>query len=161
MESIEVWMWIIAGMIMAGLVFMGGFSLLSKYIYNTEKETTNNNFEALYSSINSVCFGGTYTREFKSYTFPFTVKKIYVEDSAGIEMFGKNLCFEYREESPICMTVKNCNVDMNSVYLEQKSGLFYHVQRSLGKKGAAKIHFNITKTKLGLVNVPWARELTE
>ena len=58
-ESVEVWMWVIAGLIIGTIVFGGSYMLFSHWIENNELKETKVNFELLTQSIVKTCNQGT------------------------------------------------------------------------------------------------------
>jgi hypothetical protein len=160
MESVETWMWLIAGIIIGSLMFVGGYKLLVKYVDNTEKSAVQDSFNMLSSTIASVCTGGSNNREVKSLAFPFSVDKIYVRDEEGLENYGKELCYDFTEKEN-CVSTGACSVTMNTINLQQKTGVFYNIQKFLGRKDVAKIRFTIKKEKAGEITADWKQEVSE
>ena len=160
MESVEVWMWIAAGVVIGGLIFIGSLKLLSNYTQNVEENQLQNNFNLLYSTIISVCTSGLGAREVKSFQFPYIANKIYVKDTEGFEDFGNFLCFDTKERD-YCQTINLCNLTMNTIDIEDETSIFYSVQKFLGKKTVAQVKFNIAKVAFGAVNIDWTREVAK
>ncbi len=160
MESVETWMWIIAGIIIGSLVFVGGYRMLAKYVEHTEKSAIQDSFNGLSTTMKSVCSGGSYNREVKSLTFPFSVSKIYVRDEDGLENYGKELCYDFTEKEN-CVQPSACFVTMNTINLQQKTVVFYNIQKFLGRKDAARIRFTIRKEKAGEITAEWKQEVNE
>ncbi|MFH1591525.1 MAG: hypothetical protein ABIC95_06385 [archaeon] len=158
-ESVEVWMWVIAGMVIGSLIFVGGFKLLTNYVQSAESNQANENVNMLYSMITQVCFGGRGEREIDSLRFPSMIEKIYIEDEEGIENLGKNLCYDPVDDTPNCMDLKACTVMMNSISTKEKRGVFYAVEKFLGKRRPQQFRFRVQKKSVDVVEVNWTREL--
>ncbi|MBN1157268.1 hypothetical protein JXA85_06615 [Candidatus Woesearchaeota archaeon] len=160
MESVETWMWIIAGILIGSLVFVGGYKMLVKYVEHTEISTVQDSFNKMSTMMKSVCSGGSYNREVKSLAFPFSVSKIYVRDEDGLENYGRELCYDFTEKEN-CVVPSTCFVTMNTINLQQKTGIFYNVQKFLGKKDVARIRITVTKEKAGELTAVWTQEVNE
>jgi hypothetical protein len=160
MESVETWMWIIAGIIIGSLVFVGGYKMLVKYVEHTEESTVQDSFNLMSTTMKSVCSGGSNNREVKSLVFPFSVSKIYVRDEDGLENYGKELCYDFTEKEN-CIVPSTCAITMNTINLQQKTGVFYNVQKFLGRKDVAKIRLTVIKEKAGEITADWKQEVNE
>ena len=158
MESVEVWMWAIAGLIIAGIVFIGGFKLIQNYVDNVEESQLSNSFNLLYSSATNVCYGGSNSREVKNLKFPYITKKIYAQDKAGFEEYGTELCY-ITKDAKNCADIELCNLSMSTLNLDEDTGVLYNIQKFLGKKRVAQIKFDIERVSYGEVKIDWEKQV--
>jgi len=158
MESVEIWMWIIAGLLLGGLIFSGAYTFFSRYMFQQEKNQAYDSFEQLHKSIGKVCLGGSMDRFTGSYIFPYSVEKIYVIDESGVEGSGSNLCIKVQDEDEHCLKTWLCPVSMKTLEISEKTSIFYMIQKALGKKMAANIEFSIGKTSVREIEVNWTRK---
>ena len=73
----------------------------------------------------------------------------------GIFCNGNEICVDFKDET--CEEVELCNLNMQTVDLREKSGLFYMIQKTLGKKKFANVEFNIEKN-YGEIDINWTRK---
>ncbi|MEM3370520.1 MAG: hypothetical protein QW471_02390 [Candidatus Woesearchaeota archaeon] len=158
MESVEIWMWIVAGLLLGGLLFGGAYTFFSRYLAQQEKNQAFENFEDLELSVSRVCLGGSYDKISKNYILPFSVEKLYVADEDGSEGSGNQLCLKLKEEDAHCLSIKLCSASMQAIDLSERTGLFYLIQKALGKKMVANIRFTIYKMGPRDVVINWTRE---
>ncbi len=156
MESVEVWMWVIAGLVLGGLVFVGGFKLMSSYVHSTEVAQAEKGINTLYTMVTNVCFGGRSAMEVRNIVFPPLVEKVYVKDKFGVEGFGKNLCYELEKEEEFCLDLKACNVTMDTLRTKRKKGIFQAMQRFLGRKRFISVRFSLNKMDYSTVGINWS-----
>ena len=153
-ESVEVWMWLIAGMIIGSLIFVSGYSLLSHWIHNNEVNQATQNFGLLKSSIINVCSIGYGKQEIKSYVFPRSVNNITIKDEYDNYGEGHILCLDMKNEPLQCSELdekpNSCkyNVTMDSLSFNEQKTLFSTIQKALGEEQASKIEFTISKEKV-------------
>ncbi|MBN2422366.1 hypothetical protein JXB41_04000 [Candidatus Woesearchaeota archaeon] len=150
MESVEVWMWLIAGLIIGSLIFVSGYTLLSNWIRNNEVNDAMNSYSLLKSSIINVCSLGIERQEIESYIFPRIVNNITIENETDygeghvfcIDISGEPLyCEEIDEEPNSCKHI----IIMDTVSFDNEKSLFSVVQKALGENKAVKLKFNINK----------------
>ncbi len=152
MESVEVWMWLIAGLIIGSLIFVSGYTLLSHWIHNNEVNTALESFSLLKSSIQNVCSIGAERQEIESYVFPRIVHNITISD-ADYTMFedGSALCMDMEGEPLHCDEMdrepNTCRhpITMENITFESDKGLFATLQKALGENKAVKLRFTISK----------------
>lgn len=159
MESVEVWMWVIAGLILGGIVFVGGFKLLGNYVHSTEVSIAAESSTLLYTMVNNVCFGGRGEREVKSLVFPSMVERIYVEDEFGVQGEGKLLCYDLENDEPTCLDLKACGITMDTISMAEEKTIFSAVAKFLGKKNYQRFRFSVNKEDFDDVSVTWKREI--
>ncbi len=158
MESVEVWMWIIAGLIIGGIVFSGAYVFLSRYMAQQEVSQARESFNRLKYSVNTVCIGGSLDKEVDQYIFPYNVEKIYVIDEEGIEGEGNQLCMRIKDEESSCAKINLCTLKMSTLDLGEKTSIFYLIQKALGKKMVANIEFSIEKHDVKNIDINWTRK---
>src|SRR3989344_5491685 len=121
MESVEVWMWVIAGLLVGALVFASGSALMSRYLNSQEIGTARSNFGWLTTTAEKMCRAGTFSQETRELILPQVTERITVEDDDKIEGAGKNICIYIRNiDSPQCYKVETCTLKMNSFILDSK-----------------------------------------
>ncbi|MBD3203075.1 hypothetical protein GF327_02175 [Candidatus Woesearchaeota archaeon] len=170
-ESVEVWMWLIAGLIIGSLIFVSGYTLLSNWVHNNEVNQAMNSYSLLKASISNVCAIGRERQEIESFVFPRIVQNISVKnETSGEYGKGHSLCM-YLEER-ICEELDkepfNCKpaISMNTIYFNEDESLFTVVRKATGEKMAAKVKFSINKAydsieKEDKITITWKEEFLE
>jgi len=151
MESVEVWMWVIAGLIISALILVGGFNMLIKFTQSNHVSTAQDNLILLKSNVDSVCIGGRNSQEIKSYIFPYIVNNITSVHSTFLKR--SKLCMEIDKEGRFCHDIDTCNISMPTLDLTREDTLFYKVRKALGSGEATKIEFTIKKTGSKRINI--------
>jgi hypothetical protein len=159
MESVEVWMWLVAGVILGGIIFVSAFVFIGNYTSNMEYNQAQDSYNLLKDTINKVCQGGPYSQEVVSYVFPRVVNLVYSEDDNGIKGSGSNLCIHVQKDAPHCQKLQSCSITMQSINLQQKQSVLYFVQKALGKKKPTKIKFTVAKVGKSDINITWKKTL--
>jgi hypothetical protein len=155
MESIEVWMWVIAGVIIGGLMFTSVMSFMAKQFTQQEINQARESFTRLSSSLKVVCAGGSFSRDTDLYQFPYRVKKMFVQNNT-FEGEGRNLCIDIENQDLDCVELEQCTIKMETLDLTQKTDLFYMIQKALGKSSVASIEFDINKN-YNQITINWSR----
>lgn len=158
MESVEVWMWIIAGLLIGALIFTGAYSLLSRYMKHQEINQAHESFNRLKYSINTVCIGGLYTKDTQEFIFPYSVERIFVRNNEGLEGKGKQICIKMYNSETECSRIRLCNLSMSTLDLGERTSIFYLIQKALGKKMVANIEFSVYKEEPTMVQINWTRK---
>ncbi|MGB9748615.1 MAG: hypothetical protein ACP5OZ_04635 [Candidatus Woesearchaeota archaeon] len=158
METVEVWMWLVAGLLVGSMIFITAYTLMGKHIRSQEILQAKENFAMLKQIIETTCLSGIEASETKQLIFPYRTEKIYVVDEQGVEEKGKKLCIKIENEADYCEEIKLCEVKMGSIIVPEKTNLFYLVQNAIGKKNVANIEFNVKKTGLNFITVTWKRK---
>ncbi|MBT4350954.1 hypothetical protein HOD20_00360 [archaeon] len=160
-ESVEVWMWVIAGLIIGTIVFGGSYMLFSHWIENNELKETKVNFELLTQSIVKTCNQGTDKLEISRFVFPPIVKNITIKNKeTNEEGIGFLLCIQFENEE-LCKEIDSekygCDlpVIMQSINMGEKKGLFYVIQKAMKKSKAKNVDFEISKTVEDNICVHW------
>lgn len=153
-------MWLIAGVILGSLMFVSAFVFLSNYTRNIEISQADESFESLNQVIQRVCMGGPYSQEIESFVFPYITDRIFVQDQNKILGNGTELCMQVSELPLDCHEIRRCSLSMNTLDFEKTSGVFFFIQRGLGKKKPAKIKFKVSKIDTNTLNVSWQREVS-
>lgn len=154
-------MWLIAGVMLAGIIFISAFSMITKYTTNMEVSQAEDNFKLLKDTINSVCRGGPYSQEINKLTFPYRMQRLSVQDDHGIRGAGKNLCIEIMGLPESCVELDICETEMNSINLERETSVFYLIDKAFGKKKPATLQFTVAKVPPQKVNVTWSHIVGE
>ena len=159
MESVEQWMWLVAGVIITAALIVSGYALISRYIRSSEISQAESSFSFLKSSSDSVCVGGINSQEVKSFIFPSLTEEIYVRDDDYQIGNGRFMCINISGEPPLCDELRLCSVEMQTVNLkDDSSNIFFLIQKALGRKDAVKLRFIISKTDLDQLEISWHRE---
>ncbi|MFH0876112.1 MAG: TMEM14 family protein [archaeon] len=170
LESVEVWMWLIAGLIIGGLIFVAGYSILNNWFYNKELQTATESFALLKTSILSVCKLGAEQEEVKRLILPRIVNNISIQDSAGLNIgVGSRLCIDIKNEPILCINLEeepnNCahQVVMKTLDLNDQNSLFYKVQKASSENNAINMRFDVTKeyiaaTRTYKINIEYKEE---
>src|SRR3972149_2645280 len=103
MESIEQWMWFVAGILMTAIIVVSAFSLLSNHIKATEISQAKDSFSILAANVQEVCLQGKNFEMTKTLTFPNTVETIRADSGETRE-----LCMKIKEESESCQEIGHC-----------------------------------------------------
>lgn len=162
-ESVEVWMWLIAGLVIGSLIFLSGYTLLSQWIKSNEINQVHRSYDSLKASIINTCAIGTDMQEIKSYVFPKRVNNITILNESNDALgYGTSLCMDVSEEGLYCERLdkkpNSCYVPlfMKNISFDRKDSLFYIVQKALGKAKASKIEFTITKYGRSNITINWS-----
>ncbi|MBW2971145.1 hypothetical protein KY320_03220 [Candidatus Woesearchaeota archaeon] len=161
MESVEVWMWLIAGILLASIIFVTAFSLIAKYTANMEVSQADDSFQILQTTINNVCQGGPENQEINSLVFPYRMQQLFVQDEHEIKGTGNELCLEISGLPVRCEQLARCSAQMNSIDLEREISVFYLMDKALGKKAPAKIRFTVSKITADTVQILWQQVVSE
>ena len=157
METVEVWMWIIAGLLIGGIIFGTSYSLMSQHVKSQERLQAAESFNQLYELMNTVCLSGINALETRQIIFPYSVERVYIKDDNGMEEKGQILCYKFKDSDAVCKRLDLCSAKMSSIGLTEKTSLFYMIQKALGSKYVANIEFKVEKSGLKDLNVTWKR----
>ncbi len=158
METVEVWMWIIAGLLIGAIIFGTAYSLMAHHMKSQEKLQAAEGFNQLYELMNTVCLSGIDAMETRQIIFPYSVERIYIKGNNDLEEEGKTLCYKFKDSDEACKELKLCNAKMRTISLTEKTNLFYMVQKALGAKSVANIEFKVEKSGIKDLNVTWKRK---
>ncbi|MFH1398713.1 MAG: hypothetical protein ABIG95_01220 [Candidatus Woesearchaeota archaeon] len=159
MESVEVWMWLIAGVILGGIIFTSAFVFLTKNAYSMEVRQADESFDSLKSAIDLACMGGQFHQDIATYVFPTMTNKVYIRDQNNIKGEGDYLCIQVASEQPRCEQFAVCTAKMQTVDMQQKTGAFYFIQKTMGRTQPTKLRFTISKAEKGKLSVTWEKTL--
>ncbi|MBU0758216.1 MAG: hypothetical protein KKF44_09165 [Nanoarchaeota archaeon] len=158
MESVEVWMWIIAGLIIGSLIFVAGFSLLTRWIHNSEANKALESFSSLKSSILAV--GSSYGESDEEITllvFPGLVENITIENKGKTRTEPKDLlCIKMKSNPKSCEEIEDSNYFMHPLQLYSQKSLFYLSEKARGKTPSSQITFKIFKKGQYVTCVLWS-----
>ncbi|MBN1386328.1 hypothetical protein JW968_05140 [Candidatus Woesearchaeota archaeon] len=155
MESVEVWMWTIAGLVIGIIVLTSAYVLLSKYTHNVEVNAVVENFQLVKASAENVCRGGRNAMETKVYTFPYIVNNITTKNSSNQVGEGRTFCITIKDEGEICEEFSLCNATMPVLDLTRKDSLFYLIQKAVGRGKKATVEFKVQKVGIQDVDIAW------
>ena len=159
MESVEVWMWLIAGIMLGGIIFVTAFIFLGHYTHNVEVSQAQDSFAMLKTTVDNACLGGMYNQEIDTFVFPYVLEKIYAQDEHEIKGSGNELCIEIQGELPYCEQTQICTVNMKSVDIQREKSVFYLIQKAMGKRQPANIRFTVSKVNKTELNITWKQVL--
>ena len=130
-ESVEVWMWIIAGMVIGAIIFGSGYTMLAKCIRGNEVKLAQENYSLLRSSVVNVCALGFQRQEVKRFIFPTIVNNISVQNKSTEETGSGNLlCISIENEGEFCDKINedpyNCHntINMKTIDFKSEKNLF-------------------------------------
>lgn len=158
MESVEVWMWVIAGLVIGIIVFTAGYSFITRYMINVEKGQAADALTMLSQKIQNTCQSSLYSRESKNIIFPHIVQRVYVRTKDMDEGMGDYVCIDVQNELPECNELK-CAVTMNTINTASQTTTFYLIQKALGRSKASNIKFDISNTGSEQVSVDWKPQI--
>ncbi len=162
METVEVWMWIIAGLLITSMILASSFSLVGRHLRSQARLDCADQFTKLYNMIGTQCIGGVGSSETKEFIIPFLMQKIYVKNESNAEGYGDILCYKIDNELPFCRKIKGCDVTMNTLGLSyEEGGLFSNIVRTLGRGKVSTVSFTVSKVSFYDVNVTWQREFSK
>jgi hypothetical protein len=168
MESIEVWMWLIAGLVIGSLIFVSGYTLLSHWVSTNERTLAQKSFSSLKDSVLNVCSVGTDRQEIASFVFPRMVNNLSVANKSDSTYgWGNYLCMDTADAGEYCEQLNkepnNCFIPMkmDTLSLVKKTSLFYVIQKALGEAKSAKIKFMITKSGRSNISINWTEDFLE
>jgi len=151
MESVEVWMWIIAGLLISGLILVGGFNMISKYISSTQLTLAQDNLVLLKGNIENVCIGGRNSQEIKTYVLPYIVSNVSAINSTKTR--PSKICLAIPGEGDFCHDLRTCNTTMDLLDISKKDSLYYKIRRALKGGEATNVEFTIKKVGRDKVNI--------
>src|SRR3989344_7955876 len=156
MESVEVWMWVIAGLLIGSIMFVAGSSLLARYLHSQDIGLARSNFNQLSETTKKVCRLGIYSEETMTLRFSSAASKVAVVDKDLIEGEGSELCLWIKnQEGAQCEKVDTCITKMNSVVFEGDQSPQNILQRLIGSKQTSILTFKITKTGFDTMQITW------
>ncbi|MFH0876110.1 MAG: hypothetical protein V1859_09310 [archaeon] len=157
-ESVEVWMWLVAGLVIGGLIFVSGYTLLSQWFHTKDIDKAMQNYAQLRDSLVTVCKVGSEHQEIKRFEFPRIVTNISIIDKPkNLIGQGSTLCMEIEGEDILCTQIDKepytCKLPliMKTFDTQKKKGLFAMIDRALGDSQVSKIEFSISKNELNLI----------
>ncbi|MBU5689749.1 MAG: hypothetical protein QXM68_00480 [Candidatus Aenigmatarchaeota archaeon] len=150
---------IVSAIIIGILVFTLGYRLLSVSINQAHYESTIQNFNKLYSNIQSVCQQEIGSRTIIRFQVPIVVRVIYFTDDNtnalpavtnlienSQQSQGKYLCMQFKKEQDIRCEKLSCNGVMPYIgALEEYNDLQLMVNKILGKPLIKEYFLNIEK----------------
>ena len=154
MESVEVWMWLIAGIMVGSMIFVGAYQMIANYTRNLELKDAQDSFSMLRTSMDIVCNQAVGSTEAKDYLLPLTVEKLYVTDNELTEGVGSKICLDVKGANAYCAKLL-CRTTMSTLATSQKDSIFYFIQKALGQKKPIAARFLVSKSGLSTVNASW------
>ncbi|NIA04284.1 MAG: hypothetical protein GWP09_02950 [Nitrospiraceae bacterium] len=161
METVEVWMWIIAGMVIASFILASSFTIVGKHLHNEEIMDCSTKFESLYNLLGTTCVGGEGSVQSEQIVIPFAMQKLYVKNESNVEGYGNILCYKVEGKLPFCKKLSYCKINMSTISLGEKTGLFSMISKTLGSNHVATIEFTVSKVSGDILNVSWRRIYTK
>jgi len=151
MESVEVWMWIIAGLLISGLILVGGFNMISKYIASNQLTLAQDNLVLLKGNIENVCIGGRNSQEIKSYVLPYIVSNVSATNATKTRL--SEICLSIPGEGKFCHDIRTCNTTMRALDMSKKDSFYFKIRRALKGGEATNVEFTIKKTGRDRINI--------
>lgn len=159
MESVEVWMWVIAGLLVGVIVLASGFLFLSKYIESAQINQAEKSASALANVADTVCLAGKNTKQTRNFYFPYIVRQIYLfDEEKNIKGRGKSLFIEFYNNKDFTIELE-CSSQMKTISLDKESDFFYMIQDYLGENKVANVKFSITNLGDKRLNISWEKEM--
>ncbi len=156
MESLEVWMWVIAGLLIGIILFIAGSSLLGRYLHSQDIGLSRSNFGQLADTVKKICRLGVYSEETVRLRFPSSADKIAVVDADKIEGEGKQLCLWIRgQEGVQCIDTDLCVTKMNTVVFEDDVTTQSLLQRITKGTEPSVFTFSVAKSSFDTVAISW------
>jgi len=150
MESVEIWMWVIAGLLFTGILLAGAYKFMSNYTRNADVKTAQESFAKMTTMADRVCAGGISASEEREIIFPYIVKNISM---SGTGEFSDEICMTLGDEKPSCYIFDYCNASLTpkSIDLTQKTDFFRMIQTAIS--GAPVASFRVKAKKVDYRNV--------
>ncbi|MBD3203367.1 hypothetical protein GF327_03675 [Candidatus Woesearchaeota archaeon] len=161
-ESVEQWMWIIAGLAIATLIIIGGYSIISQLVADKQLKETMDTFNNLKNRIQDLCYRNKKSQEIHYMKISDIVKEISVRNSTTMRTGnGTMLCIEIEDKNRECQQLKNCVYDLVPIRFQKQQNIFSTIQKALGSSRSAKIAVLITKGTFDKVFVTWTEVFSE
>ena len=152
-------MWLIAGIMLGGIIFVTAFIFLGHYTHNVEVAQARDSFALLKTTVDNACLGGMYNQEIDKFVFPYVIEKIYAQDEHEIKGFGNELCIQIQGELPHCEQTQICTINMKSFDLQREKSVFHLIQKAMGKRQPTSIRFTVSKVNKTELNIAWKQVL--
>ena len=111
MESVEIWLWIIAGLFIVGIIIVSGFKIINTYLTTELNNIIEEDLNRITNSIDKLCVSPKYSRETLEIRIPDTIRLMYISDG---ETDGKGniFCFEFNNKKYCKKT--DCTASMDT-----------------------------------------------
>src|SRR3989344_2916369 len=151
MESIEQWMWFIAGILITSILVVITFSLLSNHAEGLENGQARESFNLLTEYVQEVCMQGKNFKTTKNLIFPQIVKTIRYDSSLD------SICMTIQDQDEDCKKISVCDVTFNppQISLIEETSFYGMIQKAIGKRDFADIKFEIIKDDYKTITVNW------
>ncbi|MBD3204318.1 hypothetical protein GF327_08550 [Candidatus Woesearchaeota archaeon] len=161
-ESIEQWMIIIAGFVIGGLVFVGGYKLISLQVKNNEINNIKDNFHRLKNVMQESCYSGKNSLNSDSFTFSSLVNNLSIKNSSNQKYeSGDQLCINIQGTGEICEKLKNCYYIMETIDQTQNESILYLVNKILKRTKNINVNLFVKKSNVTKVCTTWKKKLNK
>ncbi len=161
METVEIWMWTIAGLIITSFILATAFSLVGKHIRSENILSCDRQFSKLYNTLQISCVGGEGSSQTENAIFPNIMETVYVKDSHNKLGRGNLICYKVRGEKTKCEKVEACNLTMEPLNFHFNNGLFSSLSRIFGRGDTYNVKFVISKINFTDIYINWTRTYLE
>lgn len=145
MESLEIWMWLVAGFVALAIIIPVFFNLINASIKNQEVNNALESLDRLSLQIKSACDSGFFSQTSLTLDFPISLGSIYTVKN--INGNNSEICLNFTgdKNNPYCNEIMNCIVSSNKIYPETDSRAYYLYSKLFHKPISYDYTFNITK----------------
>ncbi|MFH0711012.1 MAG: hypothetical protein V1944_00370 [Candidatus Aenigmatarchaeota archaeon] len=152
MKGLEVWMWLIAGVIVGMIMFALFFQLMSYLTLSKERENARESFGGLVNEINAMCESRPGAQATEKFVFPGSVSIVYSTSDLKAyseiknRTYGNYACMKFRTEQ-ICEKLR-CDLEFAPV--KNKETVIGIVDILLSKSTYQEHTVQLTKTECGM-----------
>ena len=152
MKGITVWIWIIAGIIIAFLLFTVFIQLMGFITMSREKENALQSFQDLTGVVDSFCDTRSEAKVNKHYPFPESVSNVYSTSDPkkyfenNSRTYGNNVCMILMNETN-CQQVR-CSVEFHPI--KNNQNVLSLVDQILGQSHYQDYFLTVVKTDCGV-----------
>lgn len=160
----ELWVYVLAGLIIAGITLFASYHLLSSALELQQQQATLAEFQSLCSDVQTVCLQEVNNSILHSYAFPFELKLIFATQEARVPLkvyellkeqqlsTGSKVCLQLKGEEELRCKELLCNVTMPYLgVLPEQETFWIAVSKLLGK--APSWQFELLIKKVSATNV--------
>lgn len=145
MESLEIWMWVVAGFVALAIIIPVFFNLITASIKNQEANNALESLDRLSQQIKSACNSGFFSQTQMTLSFPFSLRSLYTVNN--INGNDSEICINFidNKNNPYCNEIRDCIVSFDKINPEIDSRAYFLYSKLFNKQISYYYTFNITK----------------
>ena len=159
MESVEVWMWTIAGLIFAGILITGSFKFLTYYTHNMDVKQAQESFNKLTQMTERVCGAGLGSAEAREIILPYVIANLSTTAREGV--YADRICMTLQDEKPSCYDFTYCNATMKPIDLTSSTSFFKLLQKAVSGPQVGAFKVRVEKTDYRNITISWTQTVVQ